>query len=336
LKLGFVGAGAITGRHLDSLAARSDVEVAAICDLDTGRAQATADPLEATAYRDWRTMLDEEGLDALFVCTPPEGHAQPTVEALGRGLHVYVEKPLARSLADGSAIASAWEKSTAVCAVGYQWRSLDLFTDLRLALREETPGMLVSRSIGPTEDARRDLTEAGSPEGSWFIDPRRSGGILFELGSHDIDLQLALAGPVESVHAAAASGLLALAGMPSTRLDDAVAAILRFASGTLGIVQVAWTEAQEPPVYTLDVLTSNSALHLDLDPDFRLHGRADGADIEAESRTHPREAALAGFLAAVESGSRAAVACSPVDALDTLRVAVACEQAIASAAAVSV
>ena len=336
MRLGFVGAGAITRRHLDILAARSDVEVAAICDLDADRAQATAGELKARVYADWRTMLDEEGLDALFVCTPPESHAQPTVEALGRGVHVYVEKPLARGLADGSAIVSAWRESTAVCAVGYQWRSLDLLASLRSALSGGKPGMLVSRSLGPTEGARHDLAEAGAPGDSWFVDPRRSGGILFELGSHDIDLQLALAGRVESVQAAAASGLLALAGMPSTHLDDAVAAILRFSSGSLGVLQVAWTEAEKPPVYTLDVLSQNSALHLDLDPVFRLHGRADGMEVAAESESDPREEALAGFLAAVESGSRDAVACSPADALGTLRVALACEQAIATGDRVSV
>jgi predicted dehydrogenase len=336
VRLGFVGAGAISGRHLDILAARSDVEVAAICDLDADRAQATASELKARVYGDWRTMLDEEGLDALFVCTPPGSHAEPTVEALSRGVHVYVEKPLARGLADGSAIVSAWRQSTVVCAVGYQWRSLDLLATLRSTLSGATPGMLVSRSIGPTEGARRDLAQAGASGSSWFLDPRRSGGILFELGSHDIDLQLALAGRVASVQAAAASGLLALAGVPSTPLDDAVAAIMRFANGSLGVVQVAWTDAEEPPVYTLDVLTENAALHLDLDPVFRLRGRVSGMELAAESRSDPREASVAGFLAAVESGSRDAVACSPADALGTLRVALACEQAIATGAAVGV
>jgi len=336
VRLGFVGAGAIARRHLDILAARSDVEVAAICDVDVERAETTADPLEARVYEHWRTMLDEEGLDALFVCAPPESHAEPTVEALDRGIHVYVEKPLARTLADGSAIVSAWEDSAPVCAVGYQWRSVDLLANLRSALGGAPPGMLISRSIGPTEGARHDLAQAGTPADSWFVDPRRSGGILFELGSHDIDLQLALAGPLESAQAVAASGLLALAGVPSTSLDDAVAAILRFSNGSLGVVQVAWTEAEEPPVYTLDVLTQRAALHLDLDPVFRLHGRADGIEIAAESERDPREVALAGFLAAVESGSRDAVACSPADALGTLSAAIACEQSIATGGPVSV
>jgi myo-inositol 2-dehydrogenase / D-chiro-inositol 1-dehydrogenase len=337
VRVGFVGAGAITQRHLGVLAKHGDVEVAAVCDLDTQRAQAVADVTGATAHAQWKSMLDRERLDALFVCTPPESHAEPAVAALGRGLPVYVEKPLARTLSDGLAIVSAWQEGETVCAVGYQWRSLDLLEDLRSALRGTAPGMLVSRSIGPTEDTRGDLaeTESGSSE-SWFVDPRRSGGILFELGSHDIDLQLALAGPVQSVQAAAATGLLALAGKPHTGLDDSVAAILRFSGGGLGMIQVAWTEAQEPPVYSLDVLAAGIALHLDLDPVFRLQGRVRGAELAAASATHPSESTLAGFFGAVRSGERGRVACSPADALGTLRVALACERAIATGEAVSV
>ncbi len=318
MRVGFVGAGAITQRHLGILAKRSDVEVAAVCDLDVQRAQAVADAVGARAYPAWQSMLDEEHLDALFVCTPPDSHAAPALAALGRGVPVYVEKPLARTHADGLAIVSAWEESETVCAVGYQWRSLDLLHDLRSALRGVAPGMLISRSIGPTEHARGDLADArsGSSE-SWFVDPRRSGGILFEL-------------------AAAAAGLLALADRPHSGLDDSVAAILRFAGGGLGAIQVAWTEAQEPAVYSLDVLAERVAVHVDLDPVFRLSGRAGGVEVAADSATDPRESALAGFLDAVRSGEPGRVACSPADAVVTLRVALACERAIATGQRVSV
>jgi predicted dehydrogenase len=335
VRLGFVGAGAITRRHLDILAARSDVEVAAICDLDADRAQVTAGELKARVYVDWRTMLDEEGLDALFVCTPPESHARPTVEALGRGVHVYVEKPLARGLADGSAIVSAWRESTAVCAVGYQWRSLDLLATLRSTLGAATPGMLVSRSIGPTEGARSDLAQAGASGSSWFLDPRRSGGILFELGSHDVDLQLAIAGPAASVQATAGSGLLALAGV-DTELHDAVALLMRFAGGGIGTAHIAWSDAGRPPVYRLDVLAPAVALHLELDPVLELRGRARGDEVAARASTGPRLSSVARFLDAVRARDPGAVPCSPADALDTLRVLVAAEEAIETAARVDV
>ena len=250
MRIGFVGAGAIALRHLEVLASR-DVEVVAVCDTDEPRASVAAAGPGARTYTDRGQMFDAEALDAVFVCTPPAAHVEPASEALGRGIAVYLEKPLARAVSDGEAIVSAWEASAAVCAVGYQWRSLDVVGALRRALGDAPPGMLVSRSFGPTEGGRNDLAQAGA--GSWFLDPRRSGGILFELGSHDIDLQLAVAGPVESVWAIAARGRLALAGAPASELDDAVSVFLQFESGCLGAVHIGWTDAQDPPVYSLDV-----------------------------------------------------------------------------------
>ena len=108
------------------------------------------------------------------------------------------------------------------------------------------------------------------------------------------------------------------------------AVLLRFAGGGLGAVHVAWSDAQVPPIYTLDLLASNVALHLDLDPGFELRGHARGVEVSAAGTVHPRVSTVTRFLDAVRSANPGAVACSPADALDTLRVALACETAIAS------
>jgi predicted dehydrogenase len=330
MRVGLIGAGAIALRHLEVLGSRDDVQVAAICDVDLARAHAVAEPHAAEAYERWETMLDGAQLDALFVCTPPLAHAEPVLAALGRDLAVYVEKPLARTQDDGLAIVAAWQASSAVCAVGYQWRSLEVLDGVRSALGGVAPGMLVSRSFGPTEGGRGDLENAAPGDrASWFTDPVRSGGILFELGSHDIDLQIAVAGTVHSVQAQASSGRLALTGAAEGPLRDAVTALLRFDSGALGAIQVAWTDAQIPPVYSLDVHAHDVSLELVLDPAFRLHGRAGGEPVEITESRDPRISTVERFLAAVRKGDRR-VPCSPADALATLRVALACERAIES------
>jgi predicted dehydrogenase len=337
VRIGFVGAGAIARRHVESLRSRPEIEIAVVCDIDGARAASLAGELGAESATDWESMLATSELDAAFICTPPAAHAGPAVASLERGLAVYLEKPLARSLDDGRRILDAWRRSDAVCAVGYQWRSLDLLAPLRAALAGSVPGMLVSRGFGPTELGRDDRAVAGAgPAGSWFADPARSGGILFELASHDIDLQCAIAGPVLSVHASSASGLLALAGAPATGLDDAVALTLQFASGTIGSVLVAWTDAQEPPLYALDLLSAEIALELRCEPLFRLAGRAHGETVAELGQTDPRESTLDRFLEAVRHGDPERVACSPADAFGTLAAAIACEQSIASGTSVRV
>ena len=139
MRIGFVGAGAIAQRHLEVLASR-DVEVVAVCDTDQPRASAAAAGPGARTYTDRGQMFDAESLDAVFVCTPPAGHVEPASEALERGVAVYLEKPLARAVSDGEAIVAAWEASAAVCAVGYQWRSLDVVDALRERWAVRRPG----------------------------------------------------------------------------------------------------------------------------------------------------------------------------------------------------
>jgi predicted dehydrogenase len=332
LSVGFVGVGAAAEHHLGVLARLPGVRIAAVCDIKARLAAEVAAAIGARGFGDWREMLDGVAFDALFVCTPPAHHAAPAIAALGRGVHVYLEKPLARARADGDSIAAAWQRSGAVCAVGYQWRSLDVLDDLRALLSGRQPGLLVSRSFGPTEGERHDL-EQGS---AWFADPSASGGLLFELASHDIDLQIALAGPVQSVQATACSGLLALAGRAPSALDDAVALLLRFTGGGIGTAHVAWSTEQRPPLYALDVQAADVALQLALDPAFELRGRADGKAIAATGAVHPRVSSVARFLEAVRSGDPGAVPCSPADALATLATLLACERAIATGERVTV
>ncbi|MDP9257616.1 MAG: Gfo/Idh/MocA family oxidoreductase [Actinomycetota bacterium] len=332
MRVGFIGAGAVAEHHLGVLGTVPAVEISAVCDLDERLAAEVARRTGAQSFADWKAMIDAVRLDALFVCTPPAHHAAPAIAAFDRGLPVYLEKPLARTLADGEAIAAAWQQSGVVCAVGYQWRSLDVLRELRALLRGLQPGLLVSRSFGPTEGARRDLERAAG----WLADPAASGGLLFEMASHDVDLQIALAGPVESVQATAESGLLALAGRPGSALDDAIAVLLRFVNGGIGTAHVAWSSAQRPPLYALDVQAADTALQLTLDPAFELRGHAAGEAVAVTGDVPPRVSSVTRFLDAVRSGDPGAVPCSPADALSTLAALVACEQAIASGERVAV
>jgi predicted dehydrogenase len=95
LRAGIIGLGWIARVHVPALDAAGDIELVAACDTDLERAEAIARPRGARAYASWEEMLDREELDALWVCTPPLSHRDPTLAALARGIHVYLEKPIA-------------------------------------------------------------------------------------------------------------------------------------------------------------------------------------------------------------------------------------------------
>ena len=325
IRVGMVGAGWIAGEHRRVLSETADAELVAVCDTDPGRAAALADRTGARTYADWRYMLDREDLGALFVCTPPRAHREPAVAALGSGLPVYLEKPIARTSLDAAAIVAAASSAGAVCAVGYQWHALDLLLELPGLLAGQQIGLLAGTSIGPTQSR------------PWFTDMRAGGGNLLERGSHHLDLIRAVAGEVVAVQAAASRIRLARsAGAGAGDIDDALTMMLSLASGALATVVIAWTRAGQPGSYGLDIVASEATLRLALDPDFTLSGVSRGASVAVRADGHPFGRSVRRFLDAVRDRDPAAVACTPADAAATLAVAVAAEEALRTARAVPV
>ncbi len=316
LRAGIIGAGWIGSRHAATLADRDDVAVSAVCDTDLGRAGEVAAAGGGTAFADWRKMLEQVPLDAVWICTPPRGHADPAVACLDRGLALYLEKPIARSLDAAGPIVAAAARGRAVCAVGYQWRAVDVLDDLLRVQAGRTVCCLVGQSIGGTQSR------------PWFLDRAAGGGNLLERGSHHIDLARVLAGEVVSVQAAAAT--VPLSRDRGGDIEDAVTLLLHFAGGGIGTIVVAWTGDNLPGSYWVEMISEDAALRLDLDPDFRLSGTSGGAPVSAHSRTRPFERSVDRFVAAVRAADPGQVFCTPADAIRTLAVAAAAEEALES------
>jgi len=314
LRVAIVGAGWIAADHravLRNLGHR----LVAVCDVDRERAERLAGG-EATVYEDWRALLDSEQLDALWVATPPRLHAGPAIAALQRGLPVYLEKPVARTLADADAIVDAWRRSGRVCAIGYQWHATEALEPLLEALAGQRLASLLGVSVGPT---------AARP---WFLEREGGGGNILERGSHQLDLLRAVGGDVESARTVASDVALAQGEGERGDIEDSATLVLRFASGAIGTVVVAWTRDGQPGSYSLDVVAEEATLHLELDPWFKLTGRSRDTELEVAMTTHPFERSVARFVAAVRDDDPLSVFCTPADARETLRTALACERSL--------
>jgi predicted dehydrogenase len=314
LRIAIVGAGWIAEDHRAVLRNLGH-ELVAVCDIDRGRAEKLARG-EATIYADWGELLEQEELDALWVATPPLHHAAPAIAALERGLPVYLEKPIARTIADAEAITAAWERTGAVCAIGYQWHATEALETLREAIAGQQPALLWGVSVGPT---------ASRP---WFIDRAGGGGNVLERGSHQIDLVRSVAGEVVSAQTTASDVVLAQGEGERGNIEDAAVLTLRLDGGAVATIALAWTRAGMPGRYSLDVVAGEATLHLELDPWFKLTGRVRDRDIESGMSVHPFERSVARFVEAVRTGDPTHVFCTPRDALGTLRTALACERSL--------
>src|SRR5437879_3401831 len=148
MRVAIVGAGWIAQEHIATLGQLGE-SVVAVCDIDEAKARAAAEPVGATAYGELGELLDREELDAVVVATPPLAHREGATAVLERGLPLYLEKPIARTLEDARAIVEAAERTGLVCAVGYQWHALELLDDVRRELDGQRIALLAGRSFGP-------------------------------------------------------------------------------------------------------------------------------------------------------------------------------------------
>ncbi len=108
IRVGFIGAGGIAQAHLRALQNQESIEVVAVADISRERAEQTAQRWGIPhVYEDYHEMLAKEDIEAVNVCTFNQAHRQPTVDALYAGKHVLVEKPMAATLEDATAMTRA-------------------------------------------------------------------------------------------------------------------------------------------------------------------------------------------------------------------------------------
>ena len=113
------------------------VEFGAVCDVyetNAAAAKEWAGP-RANAFKDFRKVLDEKGIDAVLIATPDHWHAIPTILACQSGKDVYVEKPLAHNIREGRAMFEAARRYKRVVQTGTQHRSAPHYSEVQRIIR---------------------------------------------------------------------------------------------------------------------------------------------------------------------------------------------------------
>jgi predicted dehydrogenase len=123
LRIGYIGAGNFSNRHIYPQLARHDVDLAAVCDLVEERARAAAHTYGfQSVYTDFREMCDREHLDAVFCVGRQDMQYEVGTQVLERGLPVYVQKAPAATAALTREMAEVAAREQAICHVGFNLR----------------------------------------------------------------------------------------------------------------------------------------------------------------------------------------------------------------------
>ena len=183
LRIGMVGAGAISRAHLPAVAARDDCELACIADIDMAKASERAEQFGAArAVADYHELIAMDDVDAVIIGVPARFHAEIAVKAADAGKHVLCEKPMARTLAECDAMAHAAQANRVTLAVGFVRR----FDPVWGKVRE----LVLEGRVGRPCLWRR-AAQGSSPQppnyGPWYAQSEFSDGPLSESAAHDFD-----------------------------------------------------------------------------------------------------------------------------------------------------
>lgn len=262
IRVGLIGSGGRGQAVLEAFLKRADVDCPVLCDVDDKMLADAVRKVEKArgkapeTVKDFLRVLDRKDVDAVIVATPDHWHALPTVLACQAGKDVYVEKPLATTIAEGRAMRDAARKHERVAQMGTQWKSCSHFYDAVEFVRsgklgkvrlvrgwchldwindignppdgDPPAGVDYDRWLGPAPQ-RRFNPNRFHFNFRWFWD--YAGGLMTDWGVHLINVMLWAMGPEPPRTVSATGGKHILTD--NTETPDTLVAVYDFPGYTL-------------------------------------------------------------------------------------------------------
>lgn len=195
---------------------------------------------------DANELIHDPDVDAVYIATPPDSHAEYTLRVAGAGKPIYVEKPMGRTYAECELMLDACNQAGVPLFVAYYRRCLPQFVYVKQ--------LLDAGAIGAVRLVTIELFQAPQPGDTaqptpWRIVPSISGGgYFFDLGSHELDILDYLLGPIVDAQGMAANQ----AGLYAA--EDVVTGTFRFASGVQGVGSWSFTVDEHDQRDTIEIV----------------------------------------------------------------------------------
>ncbi|MHC8969548.1 Gfo/Idh/MocA family oxidoreductase [Priestia aryabhattai] len=265
VKIGVIGCGSIAQhRHLPEYKMNEQVELVAVCDINTERANSVARQYGVKAYTNYEELLASGTVEAVSVCTPNYLHAPISVAALNSGVHVLCEKPMATSEEEAKAMIEAAKTNGKKLMIGHNQRFV--------ASHQKARELIEKGEIGKIYSFRTAFGHGG-PEG-WSVDGKDSWffkkdeafiGAMGDLGVHKTDmLRYILSEEIVEVGAFVESNAKDFANV-----DDNAVCVLKTESGIIGTLAASWAYNGKEDNSTI-VYGEKGILRLEDDPTYSL------------------------------------------------------------------
>jgi predicted dehydrogenase len=210
------------------------------------------------AYPSYEAVLADRTIEAIVNTTPNAAHLETTRAAAEAGKHVFLDKPIANTVADARALTAACRKAKVVLALGYQRRRESHFRWIRKQIAEGAFGRLVNAEANISRDrlGQIDLN-------SWrYTAEGMPGGVMLQIGIHYTDVLEYLLGPVRAV-----SGQFARLVLPGDN-PDVASLVLEHENGALSTLNASYASASE--YYLMNIYGKEATAYYDLHQGLRV------------------------------------------------------------------
>ncbi len=341
-RIGLVGTGDIGRLHARVLRARPDVELCVCQGVKPGGAESLAREFGGSICTSYTDLLADRRVQAVDICVPNDLHREYVEKAAGAGKHILCEKPIALSLEDAEAMVEAARRAGVFLMIAHPLRFWPEYVKLREVIRSGQLG--TCRAV--TMRRMLSLLISVSGEQRWRHQPQRMGGAILDLQIHDLDFLNWTFGLPGSVYCLGARS-------PDGGLNHNYT-VLGYSNGMVAMVESSYLLQGDPMVFTAKAIcergTVDYGLHLQ---HFGMHamttgqaagtGSEDPATLVCYRAGKPPEVLVrqeASVLEAVFTRELAYfVDCAqqrrentittPQEAMDALRVALACQESAA-------
>jgi predicted dehydrogenase len=262
LKFGLIGAGGIAQAYAQAFTQSECCQLIAVADVREEAAKALAEIVSGKAYNDYKTLAENEELDAVIISTPPKSHPEIACYFMERGTPVLCEKPLCLTVAEAEKMIATAEKMQVQFTMASKFRYCEDVIKAK--------GIVASGILGDVVQFENAFTAKVDMSKRWNSDAEISGGgVLIDNGTHSVDIIRYFLGGIESVLAVDAGGTQNLA------VDENVKMFAKTKNGVTASVDLTWGINKELP-YFISIYGTNGTLHIGWrESKYKLHSNPD-------------------------------------------------------------
>jgi len=248
LKFALIGTGGIAQTYAQAFQTSNCCELVAVADVRREAADAFAEPFGAKSYDNYKTLAENETVDAVIISTPPNTHPEIAMYFMQKGVNVLCEKPLCLSVAEAREMIDCAEKSNVKFTMATKFRYVEDVIKAK--------SMIASGVLGDIVQFENAFTAKVDMSKRWNSDSKISGGgVLMDNGTHSVDIIRYFLGAIAEVLAVEAGNTQDL------HVDENVKLLAKTKNNVTASVDLTWGINKELPNF-ISIYGTNGTLHI--------------------------------------------------------------------------